>query len=194
MKTIRDSKTAENLLKAFAGESQARNRYTYYAEIAENEGLIQIANIFLETAGNERAHARRFFGFLSAEFRGKDVAMSAAYPVGLGTTEDNLRYAAAGEYEEWSKLYPSFGDVAEQEGFDEIAACFRKVAEAEVRHEQRFLALNKNLEAGYVFSRPEVVEWKCTNCGFVHSGKTAPAICPTCLYTQSYFELNVQAY
>lgn len=194
MKTIRGTKTAENLLKAFAGESQARNRYTYYAEVAQEDGFIQISNIFLETAGNERAHARRFFGFLSTEFKGEAVALDAAYPVGLGTTSENLLYAASGEHEEWSDLYPNFGDVAQQEGFNDIAACFRKVAEAEVHHEERFLALQKNIQEGHVFKRNEEMEWICINCGYVHKGKTAPMVCPTCLYPQSNFEIRTIGY
>ncbi len=194
MNDLRGTKTAENLLKAFAGESQARNRYTYYAAAAEQEGYIRIAQVFRETAMNEESHARRFFGYLCDTFHGEEVPLSAGYPVGMATTEQNLGYAAAGEHDEWSHLYPTFGDIAEQEGFPEIAACFRFVAKAEVRHEARYNTLRENLRAGTLFQKDEEVEWKCEHCGYVHTGKTAPEVCPTCLKPQGWFGVRCESY
>lgn len=194
MKTLKGTKTAENLLKAFAGESQARNRYTYYASKARKEGFLQIANIFEETAGNEKEHAKRFFDFLSSEYHGEAMTLQADYPIGLGNTIDNLTYAAAGEREEWTILYPEFGNIAEEEGFDEIANCFRTIAEVEARHEARYNKLHKNIEENMVFEKDEIVEWKCGNCGYVHRGKEAPQICPACLHKRDYFELYNNAY
>lgn len=190
MESIKGTKTAENLLKAFAGESQARNRYTYYAETARAEGYQQIANIFQETADNEKEHAKRFFSFLCPEFNGEQLMLQASYPIGLGNTFENLGYAAAGEHEEWSLLYPGFADIAESEGFKDIALCFRKVSEVEVRHETRFLKLQEHIRANLVFQREKEVEWKCENCGYVHMGKAAPEHCPTCLHPKAFFEVN----
>lgn len=190
MKNIKGTKTAENLLKAFAGESQARNRYAYYAATAIDEGYRQIATIFQETADNEQEHAERFFSFLCPEFHGEQLQIQASYPIGLGSTLVNLGYAAAGEREEWSLLYPGFADIAESEGFKEIALCFRKVSEVEKRHEARFLALQENISANRVFQREQAVEWKCANCGYIHTGKTALEVCPTCLHLKEFFEVN----
>ncbi len=189
MKDLKGTKTAENLLKAFAGESQARNRYTYYASKAKKEGFVQISNIFLETADNEKEHAKRFFGFLCGVYEGEALAMSADYPVGLGSTMDNLRYAAEGEHEEWSHLYPMFADVAEQEGFKDVAVCFSKIAEVEKKHEARYRKLHDNVKNNQVFHKEEEVEWKCQNCGYVHKGKNAPQVCPACLHEQAHFEI-----
>ena len=190
MKSIKGTKTAENLLKAFAGESQARNRYTYYASRARAEGYQQIANIFQETADNEKEHAERFFSFLCHEYYGEQLFIQAEYPIGLGTTLENLGYAAAGEHEEWSLLYPGYADVAKSEGFADIALCFRKISEVEIRHEARFLKLQGNMSTNQVFQREVEVEWKCENCGYIHTGKAAPEICPACLHKIDYFEIN----
>ncbi len=189
MKDLKGTKTAENLLKAFAGESQARNRYTYYASKAKKEGFVQISNIFLETAENEKEHAKRFFNFLCEVYEGEALAMSADYPVGLGSTMDNLRYAAEGEHEEWSHLYPMFAGIAEQEGFKDVAVCFNKIAEVEKKHETRYRKLHDNVKNNQVFHKEEEVEWKCQNCGYVHKGKSAPQICPACLHDQAHFEI-----
>lgn len=190
MKSIKGTKTAENLLKAFAGESQARNRYTYYASRARAEGYQQIANIFQETADNEKEHAERFFSFLCHEYYGEQLSIQAEYPIGLGTTLENLGYAAAGEHEEWSLLYPGYADVAKSEGFADIALCFRKISEVEIRHEARFLKLLENMSTNQVFQREVEVEWKCDNCGYIHTGKAAPEICPACLHKIDSFEIN----
>lgn len=194
MKNIKGTKTAENLLKAFAGESQARNRYTYYASKARKDGFQQIANIFEETANNEKEHAERFFKFLCKEYHGESLMMEAEYPTGLDNTVENLAYAATGEHEEAYKLYPEFANVAEQEGFKDIAVCFRKIAEVEVRHEERFNKLLENVKTNHVFEKDEEVEWKCENCGYVHKGKEAPTLCPACLHEQKYFELFCKPY
>ena len=190
MKNIKDTKTSENLLKAFAGESQARNRYTYYASKARKEGYQQIANIFQETADNEKEHAERFFSFLCQDYHGEALSIQSEYPAGMGSTLENLGYAAKGEHDEWSSLYPGFGSIAEEEGFPEIAVCFRMIAEVEKRHEARFLALHKNVAADKVFQKEEEVEWKCGNCGYVFKGKTAPKECPACLHAKDYFEVT----
>lgn len=194
MMQLYGTETAHNLLKAFAGESQARNRYTYYADVAREEGYIQIAEIFLETAKNEREHAKRFFSFLIDEYKGENLAICADYPVGLGTTQQNLKYAAAGEHDEWVNLYPGFAKVAAEEGFQAVSACFTQVAKVEVVHEERYLALMGNIAQGRVFERAEEVEWKCENCGYIHRGKMPPKVCPTCLFPQSYFEIRAVNY
>ncbi len=190
MKSLKGTKTAENLLQAFAGESQARNRYTYYASKARAEGYHKIANIFQETADNEKEHAKRFFNFLCREYKGESLLIQAPYPIGLGSTLENLGYAAAGENEEWSLLYPSSADVAESEGFRDIALCFRNISEVEKRHEIRFLKLQKHISTDQVFKREKAVEWKCEKCGYIHTGEEAPQICPTCLHAREYFEIN----
>ncbi|HZK43741.1 MAG TPA: rubrerythrin family protein [Syntrophomonadaceae bacterium] len=194
MKSLKGTKTAENLMKAFAGESQARNRYTFYASVAKKEGYVQISNIFLETAANEKEHAERFYKFLPESMNGEPIEISADFPVALGDTKFNLQAAADGEKEEWDELYPEFANIADEEGFPEIAEVFRRVAEAEKRHEARYRKLLANLENGKVFKRDEKVEWKCDNCGYVHEGKEAPEICPACAHDQDYFELLAENY
>jgi rubrerythrin len=197
MKSLKGTKTAENLLKSFAGESQARNRYTYYASVADKEGYKQIRNIFIETADNEKEHAKRFYKFLLAGL-GDDlpavIEIKAGYPVAQGSTLDNLKAAAAGENEEWADLYPAFADVAEQEGFAEIAQVFRNIASAERRHEIRYNKLAENMEKGFVFKKDKSVLWKCGNCGYVHEGVEAPVECPACAHPQAHFELFVETY
>jgi rubrerythrin len=194
MKSLKDTKTAENLMKAFAGESQARNRYTYYASAAKKEGYVQIANLFLETAENEKEHAKRFFKFVVESLNGETVEINASYPVALGDTKANLLAAAKGENEECTDLYPAFAQIAEDEGFSAVAVAFRKIAEVEKRHEERYLELLKNLETDNVFKKDTLMEWKCDNCGYIHTGESAPQVCPACLHPQEYFELFVKAY
>ena len=187
MKSLKGTRTEQNLLKAFAGESQARMRYDYFAKQAKKEGLEQIAAIFEETSLNEKEHAKRFFKFLE----GGMVEITAAYPAGIiGTTMENLKAAAAGENEEWTELYPMFADIAEEEGFKAVAVAFRKIAEVEKAHEARYLKLYSNLDDGKVFERDGVIVWKCRNCGFLHEGTKAPKTCPACLHPQSYFEIK----
>ncbi len=186
MKSVKGTKTEKNLLASFAGESQARNRYTYYASAAKKEGYEQIAAIFLETAENEKEHAKRFFKFLE----GGEVEITASYPAGvIGKTAENLKEAAEGENMEHTKLYPEAAKTAEEEGFKEIAFLFRKVAEVEVHHEQRYLALLKNLKEGKVFKKDSKEKWICRNCGYIHEGNEAPEKCPTCDHPKAYFEL-----
>ncbi len=186
MASIRGTRTEENLLKAFAGESQARNRYTYFANVAKKEGYVQISNIFEETANQEREHAKRFFKFLE----GGDLEITAGFPAGIiGTTEENLKAAAAGEHLEYSTLYPGFANVAREEGFEEIARAFEAICVAERQHEKRYLDLMYNIEAGRVFKRDDVVIWRCLNCGYLHEGKVAPNKCPACVHPQAHFEL-----
>jgi len=196
MKSLQGTKTAENLLKAFAGESQATNRYLLFAEVADREGFKQIKNIFLETADNERVHARRFYNFLvkGLEKLPADIEITACYPVAMGTTLDNLRAAAAGEHEEWANMYPHFADVAEEEGFPEIAKAFRWISKAEERHEIRYNKLAENVAKGMVFKKDGKVYWKCLKCGYVHEGPEAPACCPACEHPQAFFELFVENY
>ena len=197
MKSLKGTKTAENLLKSFAGESQARNRYNYYASIADKEGYKQIKNIFNETADNEKEHAKRFFKFLLEGLQGDlptAIDIEAAYPIAMASTIDNLKAAAAGENEEWSDLYPSFATVADEEGFKEIAQAYRSIASAEKRHETRYNKLTQNIETGKVFSRDKTILWKCGNCGYVHEGKDAPEECPACIHPQAHFEIFVEAY
>lgn len=191
MNTIKGSKTEQNLLKAFAGESQARMRYDYFAKQAKKEGLEQIAAIFEETALNERSHAKRFFNFLE----GGMVEITASYPAGkIGTTLDNLKASADGENEEWTELYPEFAMVAEEEGFKEVAAVFKMIAKVEKAHEERYRTLYNNLESGMVFKRGDKVIWKCRVCGFLHEAQSAPQLCPVCLHPQSYFEIQEKNY
>ncbi len=194
---LKGTKTAENLLKSFAGESQARNRYTFYASVADKEGYKQIRNIFIETADNEKEHAKRFFKFLLAGFADElpaMIEMTATYPVAQGNTYDNLLAAAAGEREEWDELYPEFAKVADEEGFPEIAEVFRYIADAEVRHETRFNKLAENIKNGEVFKKSEKVLWKCGNCGYIHEGEEAVDECPACAHAQAHFELFVETY
>jgi len=195
MKSLKGTKTAENLMKSFAGECQARTRYTYYASVARKAGYLQIADIFIETAEQEREHAKRFFKFLVEDFQGEQIEINAAYPVGLSDdTAVNLRAAAAGEHEEWSADYPEFARIAREEGFPQIAAAWDKIAEVENRHERRYNKLLKNIEEGKVFEKDEVVFWKCLNCGYIHEGTAAPKLCPACLHPQSYFEVWMENY
>lgn len=187
MASLKGTRTEQNLLKAFAGESQAKNRYEYYASVAKKEGLEQIAALFMETALNEKEHAKRFFKFLE----GGMVEITASYPAGvIGTTLENLKAAADGENEEWTDLYPEFAKIAEEEGFKEIATAFKLIAKVEKAHEERYRKLYDNLENGHVFSRDEKIVWKCRNCGYLHEGTKAPQNCPACLHPQSYFEIN----
>jgi rubrerythrin len=187
MESIKGTKTEQNLLKAFAGESQARMRYDYFAKQARTEGLEQIAAIFEETAINEKAHAKRFFKFLE----GGPVEITATYPAGkIGTTLENLKAAAEGENEEWTELYPKFAEIAEEEGFKAVANAFRLIAKVEQEHESRYRTLYDNIEAGRVFERNEKIYWKCRVCGYIHEGTKAPKVCPACEHPQSYFEIR----
>ena len=186
MASIKGTKTEKNLLKAFAGESQARNRYTYFAGQARKDGYVQIADIFAETADQEKEHAKRFFGFLE----GGMLEITAAYPAGkIGTTLENLLAAAEGEHEEHTMLYPEFARVAREEGFEAVAVVFEKVSVAEKQHEKRYRDLAANIQAGRVFKRDKQVTWRCRNCGYLHEGEEAPAMCPACAHPQAYFEL-----
>ncbi len=185
MTTIKGTQTEKNLLHSFAGESQARNRYTYFASVAKKEGYEQIAAIFLETAEQEKEHAKKFFKYLE----GGMVEITASFPAGtISTTAENLAAAAAGEHEEWAEAYPAFAEIAEKEGFHEIATTFKMIAKAEAEHEARYRKLLKRLEENQVFSRDEAIEWQCRNCGFVHKGKNALEKCPACQHPQAYFE------
>ena len=191
MTELKGSQTEKNLLKAFAGESQARNRYTFFASVAKKEGYEQIAGIFTETADNEKEHAEVFFKHLL----GGDVEITAEYPAGkIGTTPENLLAAAEGEKLEWGTLYPDFEKTAREEGFEEVAESFEEIAEVEEKHEIRYRKLLDNVENGTVFKRDTEVMWKCRNCGYVHTGKEAPEICPACKHVQSYYELFVEPY
>jgi len=191
MKSIKGTKTEKNLLASFAGESQARNRYGFFASVAKKAGYEQIAAIFEETAGNEREHAKRFFKFLE----GGDAEITATYPAGIiGDTAANLLAAAIGEKLEWSKLYLDAENVAREEGFDEIAKVFKEIAEVEEQHEKRYRKLLANVKEGKVFKKDAVVKWKCRNCGYVHEGKEAPSECPACAHPQAYYELLAENY
>lgn len=197
MNSLKGTKTAENLLKAFAGESQARNRYTFYASVADKEGYKQMRDIFIETADNEKEHAKRFYKFLLEGLQNElpaAIEINACYPVAQGTTLDNLKAAASGENEEWTDLYPAFAKVAQEEGFPEVAAAFNMISAVEKRHETRYNKLDENLQNGKVFQKDEKILWKCGNCGYVHEGAGAPDKCPACLHPQAYFEVFVEAY
>jgi len=188
---LKGTQTERNLLTAFAGESQARNRYSYFASQARKDGYEQIAAIFAETAEQEKEHAKREFEFL----QGGEVEITAAFPAGvIGNTLDNLKAAAAGEHYEYTEMYPSFAETADKEGFAEIAAVFKNIAVAEKRHEQRYLAFAKNITLGLVFKRKKLVRWVCRNCGYVHESAEAPKVCPSCAHPQSYFELEASNY
>jgi len=191
MRSIKGTKTEKNLLIAFAGESQARNRYTYFASQAKKEGYEQIAAVFLETADNEKEHAKRLFKLLE----GGEVEITASFPAGvLGNTKENLKAAATGENYEHTKLYPEFARIAEEEGFPHIAAIFKAIAVAEKQHEKRFLALLENIEKDRVFKRDIVVKWRCRNCGYIHEATEAPETCPACAHPRAYFELLYENY
>lgn len=184
-KSIKGTCTEQNLLKSFAGESQARSRYTFFASVAKKEGYEQIAGVFLETAEQEKEHAKRFFKFLE----GGKLEITASFPAGvIGTTVENLAAAADGENEEWAELYPAYADTAEEEGFKQIAVVFRMVAKVEAEHERRYRKLLQNVKENKVFEKDEVIRWQCRNCGFVYEGKTAPTTCPACAHPQAYFE------
>ena len=190
-KSIKGTQTEKNLLTSFAGESQARMRYTYFASVAKKEGYEQIAAIFTETADQEKEHAKRMFKFLE----GGMVEITASYPAGIiATTAENLKAAAAGENEEWTADYPHFADVADEEGFPAIAAMYRNIAIAEKAHEERYLAFLSNIENESVFKKEEETVWQCRNCGFVHEGTEAPKACPACLHPQAYFEIEAENY
>ncbi len=185
-KSIKGTKTEANLLKSFAGESQARNRYTYFASVAKKEGYVQIEDIFTETANQEKEHAKRFFSFLE----GGDLEITACFPAGkVGTTAENLLAAASGEYEEHSDIYPSFAKIATEEGFPTIAALWTAVSVAEKQHEKRYRDLLANIEGGKVFARDNEVVWRCRNCGYLHSAKNAPELCPACVHPKAHFEI-----
>jgi rubrerythrin len=186
MKDVKGTQTEKNLLAAFAGESQARNRYTYFTGQAKKEGFVQISKVFEETADQEKEHAKRLFKFLE----GGEVEIQAAFPAGvIGTTAENLKAAAAGENYEWTDMYPSFAKTAEEEGLKEIAAVFKAIAVAEKQHEKRYNDLRANIEGGRVFTREKSVTWRCINCGYLYEGTEAPNKCPACAHPQSYFEL-----
>jgi rubrerythrin len=190
-KALKGTQTEKNLLKSFAGESQARNRYTFFASVARREGYEQIANIFTETAGNEKEHAQIFFDYLE----GGDVEITAAYPAGITRdTEANLEAAADGEKMEWSVLYAGFGKTAKKEGFPTIATSFKEISEVEEFHEKRYRKLAKNVANGEVFRKKTSVKWHCTNCGYIHEGPEAPKECPACKHPQAYYELLAENY
>ncbi len=185
-KSIKNSQTEKNLLIAFAGESQARNRYTYYAGVAKKEGLVQISTIFEETANQEKEHAKRFFKFLE----GGEVEITESFPAGqLNSTLENLREAAAGEEHEWTEMYPAFAKTAREEGFNDVADAFDAISIAEKQHGKRYKELADNLESGKVFKRAGKVVWRCRNCGYLHESEDAPGLCPACLHPQAHFEL-----
>lgn len=195
MKDLKGSKTAENLMKAFAGECQARTRYTFYSSIAKTEGYVQISNIFMEVAEQEKAHAKRFYNLLSDEIKDEAIQIQASYPVSYHKdTLKNLKAAAAGENEEWTDLYVSFRNIAESEGYLTVAKAFKEITEVEKSHENRFNKLAKNIEDGTVFMREKIVVWKCNNCGYLHEGREAPKVCPACLHPQGFFEVFLQNY
>ena len=190
-KSVKGTKTEQNLLKSFAGESQARNRYDFFASVARKEGFEQIANIFQETALNEKEHAKRFFKFLE----GGAVEITATYPAGkIGTTKENLKAAAEGEHEEWTILYPNFAEVAMQEGFPEIAAVYKMITKVETEHERRYLKLLQNVSEDKVFMKNGKVWWKCLNCGYVYESEKALEICPACLHPKSFMQLREENY
>jgi rubrerythrin len=190
-KSVKGTQTEKNLLKAFAGESQARNRYTFFASVARKEGYEQIANMFVETAGNEKEHAEIFFKYLE----GGNLEIEAAYPAGIiGDTKANLKAAADGEKMEWSDIYAEFEKTARKEGFAKIGKSFKEIAEVERFHEKRYRKLAANVAAGEVFKKKTVVKWHCTNCGYIHEGPEAPKECPACKHAQAYYELLAENY
>jgi len=190
-KSIKGTRTEKNLLKAFAGESQAKNRYEFFAKQASKEGYEQISSIFLKTALEEQTHAKRFFKFLE----GGMVEITASYPAGkIGTTAENLKAAAEGENEEHTKLYPEFAEIAKEEGFNEVASAFKLIAKVESEHEKRYRKLLQNVEENMVFVKKEKVKWVCRKCGYVHEGEKAPENCPACLHPRAYFEIYAENY
>lgn len=191
MGKLKGSQTEKNIITAFAGESQARNRYTYFASQAKKDGYVQVSAIFEETANQEKEHAKRLFKFLE----GGDVELSATFPAGvIGSTPQNLKDAAAGENHEHTEMYPGFAQIARKEGFDNIAEVMEAIAVAEKQHEKRYLALAANIEAGRVFKRTEKVVWRCRNCGYLHEGTEASIECPACTHPQAHFELLGENY
>ena len=192
MAQLKGTQTEINLLKAFAGESQARNRYTYFASKAKKEGYVQIQSIFEETANHEKEHAKRLFKYLES---GEELEITAAFPAGtIGTTMENLKGSAAGEKYEHSIMYPEFAATAREEGFNDIAKTFESIAVAEIYHEQRYLALIENIEKDRVFKKEEKVKWRCRNCGYTHEGNEAPDVCPACIHARAHFELVPENY
>lgn len=188
---LKGSKTAKNLMSAFAGESQARNRYTFYASKAKAEGFVQISAIFEETANHEKEHAKRLFKFMT----GGKQEITDSFPFGvIGATADNLNESAGGEHHEAFEMYPDFAKVAKEEGFDDIADCMLHIAEAEKYHERRYLALRKNILDGAVFKKAQSITWRCRNCGYNHTGEEAPQLCPACAHPQAHFEVMVENY
>ncbi|MCP4650868.1 MAG: rubrerythrin family protein [PVC group bacterium] len=191
MASIKGTKTEKNLLASFAGESQARNRYTYFASVAKKAGYEQIAAIFLETADNEKEHAKKFFKFLE----GGALEITATYPAGIiCDTAANLEASADGENEEWTKLYKEAAATAREEGFEDVAKIFKEIAEVEEEHEKRYRKLLKNVKEGTVFKKSSVVKWKCRNCGYVHEGEAAPNVCPACAHPQAHYEILCENY
>lgn len=190
MKSLKGTQTANNLMKAFAGESQARNRYTFYSKVARKEGYVEAANLFQEVADQESQHAKIFFKHLASDLNGESVTIEANFPVSLtDSTAVNLKSASDGENEEWSDLYPTFARVAREEGFEAVAKSFEEISIAEKFHEARFMHLLKNIEEGTTFHRDSEVMWKCQNCGYVHSSADAPEICPACVHPQGFFQV-----
>lgn len=195
MAELKGTKTAENLMKSFAGESQARNRYTYYSSVARKEGFRQISEIFMETAENEKEHAKLFLKHLINNGLNEEVIeINAQYPAAFSNTQNNLEYAANGEKEEWSELYPAFANTAEEEGFSKIAATFKGIALVEKRHEERYRKLYNNIENNMVFNKKEKVFWKCLNCGHIVQENSAPQVCPVCDHAQAHFEVWLENY
>lgn len=189
MGSLKGTKTEQNLLKAFAGESQARNRYNYYASKAKKDGFVQISHIFEETANQEKEHAKRLFKFLE----GGELEIQASFPAGLiGSTAENLKAAGGGENHEWTSMYPEFAQIAREEGLEKIADVFMAIAVAEKQHEKRYLGLLANVEAGTVFKKEKKVVWRCRNCGYVHEGEEAPKVCPACVHPQAHFEVAAE--
>ncbi|NLY21310.1 MAG: rubrerythrin family protein [Tissierellia bacterium] len=192
--SLKGTKTAENLMRAFIGETQATVRYHYYASQAKKDGYVQIQNIFEETSRNESEHAKRFYKFLKEEFQNETIKVEGDFPVSLDDTKNNLIAAAKGELEEHECMYPEFAKIAKEEGFDEIAHVFTEVGEVEEAHERRFLKLLENIETGTVFKKDKVVLWKCNNCGYIHEGVSAPEVCPACDHPQAHFEVFKETY
>lgn len=195
MKSLKGTKTAENLMKSFAGECQARTRYTYYASIAKKQGYVQISNIFMETAEQEKEHAKRFYKLLKEDFSDESIEIQSSYPVSFHQeTAKNLKAAAEGENEEWTELYPAFAKIAKEEGFEEIEEIYNRISEVESRHERRYKKLLENIENNTVFKKSESVLWKCNNCGYIYEGEEAPSVCPACQHPQGYFEVFIENY
>lgn len=193
-KSLKGTKTLVNLMTAFAGESQARTRYTFFSSVAKKEGFVHISNIFMETAENEKEHAKVFYKYVVDKMEGEEfpvmTEITGTFPCILSNTYDNLMAAAAGENEEWTEAYPMFADIAQEEGFNDIAASFRNIAKVEKEHEERYKALAEDVKNGTVFKKEDVVAWKCINCGFIFEGKEAPKLCPACKHPQAYFEVR----